>query len=1001
VPEPAASCLDDTAVAMLVDGGLAPAARAGIERHLDACAACREMVAALARRDGGAGPGADAATRDERGGRAKRAKGAELAPGETVGRYVIAHPIGRGGMGTVYLARDPSLDRRVAIKLLRSSALDHDAQVRLLREAQAMAKVDHPNVIAVYDIGEHDGQVFLALEYVAGGNLRKWLARKRSWREIVRVFLAAGRGLAAVHAAGMVHRDFKPDNVLLGEDGSVHVGDFGLVSPATGLGGAASAASLTTSDLDVSLTATGVVVGTPAYMAPEQYLGEPVDARSDQFAFCAALFEALYGVRPFEGEDINTLSSAILSGTMRTVPRGDVPRALHALVMRGLRRSPGERHASMRAVLAELQRIAGHRRRTAAAIGGAAGVVALGIVIGFVVVRGRRSSATAPAAVASPCAGAGQELAGVWDPARRDAAGAQFATAGVAYAADTWTRVATELDAYAAAWTRSQREACEATHVRHTQSEAVMAARMSCLADRKARLRVVADQLAIQTEDTVALVTGAPRLVAALPTVASCDRLTEPEVALAPPAAKWDQIAPIEDELRKIEAVIAFAGTAPIETLDALVEKADATGFAPLRARALKQLGILLLGDPATHAEALDVLAEAVQLADEGRDDKTRAETLGLLALDSVQRLDRLSARGLVETWRAALVRSGADPEVEMLYVMCRGFVEMLEGELDALEDDAAKIDALLAASAADFAQRADWLVLFGLAATEYAPPARQLAHAQQLLETAKRELGPVHPQTLEVELLVGSALYYLHRYAEAEPILKNIVAHADTPGYEIGDEHIALGALYRETGRYADAEREFALEAEDPMAAQTGQVEYQRGLLALEQGKPGKAIELFEKTQAAFALWLPPEHPFVAQVWTALAAAERARGKFAVALDHAERARSLLGVMDGQNHRTAEALAEVGLNAAAIGRRDAAIEALEGAIVASEYGSILPRHLAEVRVALARLVAAEDPDRALALARAAATAVEGGKAQRARKVAADAAALLAKVRPR
>ena len=255
-----------------------------------------------------------------------------------IGRFAVASRLGEGGMGVVLLATDPLLGRQVAIKVLRGEA-DEAGQRRLLREAQAMARVVHENVIVVHEVGTHEAQVYVAMELVTGGTLRRWQAGK-SWREIVACYVRAGRGLAAAHAAGLVHRDFKPDNVLVGDDGRVRVTDFGLVSAE----GEAKRAPVD----DVALTQTGAVMGTPRYMAPEQHLGESVDARADQFAFCVALYEALYGGVPFAGATLAALGERVLAGDVRPVPvASPVPIAVRDAVLRGLSRDRAARFAAM------------------------------------------------------------------------------------------------------------------------------------------------------------------------------------------------------------------------------------------------------------------------------------------------------------------------------------------------------------------------------------------------------------------------------------------------------------------------------------------------------------------------------------------------------------------------------------------------------------------------------------------------------------------------------
>ena len=305
---------------------------------------------------------------------------------DRIGRFEVLGRIGAGGMGIVYAARDAELDRKVAIKLLRRSpfAEDDEGAARLRREAQALARVSHPHVVHVYEVGEHEGQVYLAMEFVDGRTLRKWQLGDHAWREVVKMYVAAGRGLVAAHAAEIVHRDFKPDNVIVGSDDRPRVLDFGLARP----GGESRLRPDPDADLEaLDLTDAGTVLGTPAYMPPEQLDGMDADARSDQFAFCVSLFEALYGQRPFSGRSITALGEAIRSGLPAevdpTIRR--VPPAVHAAILVGLRPDPGARHPNMRRLLDTLDRAASSRRlsvrRIVFALIALAGLVALAFVI--------------------------------------------------------------------------------------------------------------------------------------------------------------------------------------------------------------------------------------------------------------------------------------------------------------------------------------------------------------------------------------------------------------------------------------------------------------------------------------------------------------------------------------------------------------------------------------------------------------------------------------------
>ncbi len=348
------TCVSDDDLLAFVEGRLPPQRVPEMEAHLLVCGACRPLVAELVRTD------ADPVRL--------------LPPNGRVGRYELQGPIGAGGMGVVYAARDPQLNRQVALKMLRASsapgATGAQLRARILREAQAMARLSHPNILAVYDVGAIGEAVFVAMELVDGGSVREWLRQRgRSWREILEVFVSAGRGLAAAHRAGIVHRDFKPENVLIGHDGRVRVTDFGLARfadvPAVLSPGSREPSAV------VRVSVDGALAGSPPYMAPEQLRGHPADARSDVFAFCASLYESLYGERPFAGEALAELRSAIERSEVRPPPRGShVPARMRRVLLRGLRAAPSERFESMDALIAALARTI--RRRTAEAGAGIA-----------------------------------------------------------------------------------------------------------------------------------------------------------------------------------------------------------------------------------------------------------------------------------------------------------------------------------------------------------------------------------------------------------------------------------------------------------------------------------------------------------------------------------------------------------------------------------------------------------------------------------------------------
>jgi serine/threonine protein kinase len=376
------ACLDEGALAAFAEGIADDTARGRIEEHVAECGTCAVVLARVA-----AALPSYVAGSNATGG--EIAVDQAVAQGTRVGRYVVEDLIGRGAMGTVYAARDPDLDRTIALKLLRSDAFSerarHEMRGRLLREAKAMARLSHPEVIAVHDVGSFGDQLFVAMEYVDGGTLRQWRhERHRSYDEVLAVYERAGSGLAAAHEAGLVHRDFKPDNVLVSRDGRVRVTDFGLARAVDA--GASAGLAVAVANRDggptVTLTRSGTLLGTPAYMAPEQLRGLPADARSDVFSFCVSLYEALYGERPFGGRSVTDLQAAIERGELRAAPlMTRVPKWLRLELLRGLRTDPDARFPSMRELLNALRAGgARNRRRTTRVIA----VVATGAVLALV-----------------------------------------------------------------------------------------------------------------------------------------------------------------------------------------------------------------------------------------------------------------------------------------------------------------------------------------------------------------------------------------------------------------------------------------------------------------------------------------------------------------------------------------------------------------------------------------------------------------------------------------
>ncbi len=378
-------CPQDGVFLDLLQGTISEPERQQLVDHMQACADCRATVEALAHEGNEADPTADGRERVGSETLAARVFASDcddyyLDRGTKVGRYVIEELLGAGGMGAVYAARDPDLDRSVALKMVLpdrdlAAAAQEQARSRLAREARSAARINHPNVVTVHDVGSWADQVFIAMELVVGRNVAEWMEQEtRPWPRVLEVFGDAGKGLSAAHEAGLVHRDFKPGNIMLGEDRRARVTDFGLARQA--------AAQATPDGNDTTpagkrcdkapghtITRPGLVIGTPGYMAPEHLEGRRLDARADQFSFCVALYQALYGQRPFDRPVSDLVSSA--STQVRILPPppdSDVPMTIHAVIVRGLQFDPADRHGSMQELLGALDEATAQQERPAATL---------------------------------------------------------------------------------------------------------------------------------------------------------------------------------------------------------------------------------------------------------------------------------------------------------------------------------------------------------------------------------------------------------------------------------------------------------------------------------------------------------------------------------------------------------------------------------------------------------------------------------------------------------
>jgi tRNA A-37 threonylcarbamoyl transferase component Bud32/tetratricopeptide (TPR) repeat protein len=606
-------CLDEQTVVAFVNGALTGRKLADAEKHLLGCPDCSTLVALAAptsapRQITLKGPGAPSTrelpetppsrtvpspspdltagplptwSESQADGSIVDMSSAEVPrPGGTVGRYRLLQLVGRGGMGEVYAAHDPELDRRIAIKIMRADTLPNDVEAqRMMREAQAIAKLSHPNLVTVYDVGTEGHRVFVAMELIEGDTVAAWLDRKRRSRdEILRVFIAAGRGLAAAHRAGIIHRDFKPHNVMVAADGAVRVMDFGLAALRQTLHGPKAQ----------RITRIGSILGTPLYMSPEQLCGQSVDPRADQFGFCVALYEALYGERPFGGDNFAELRAAVLEGRPRPAPLSSrVPARLRAILLRGLSVVPGRRHPDMETLLKALEQFTVRRLGLARilAIGAAAGGLAFGLAFGTVwQLRGGTR-------VSSRCAGPPAKLAAAWptaaDAPRRAEIRAAFLAAGnVPDARERFERASQSLDNYANAWTGSYRQYCEAADTGDADAREAAALRMGCLDQRAVRLGALAESFA---HADAKIVRKSVAATLALPALDSCaDARTLKNIALPSDPALRELVQSLRDRLATLWATAASGHDwQALKPMGALIDEVRAVGHDPLLAEAL------------------------------------------------------------------------------------------------------------------------------------------------------------------------------------------------------------------------------------------------------------------------------------------------------------------------------------------------------------------------------------------------------------------------------
>ena len=719
----------------------------------------------------------------------------------TIGRFVVLDLLGQGAMGIVIGAYDPELDRKVAIKLLRPGAYGAvdsagAGRERLQREARAMAKLSHPNVLAIHEVGEIDGQLFLATELAPGGTLQQWqLAEPRGWRDVLARYVQAGRGLAAAHAVGLVHRDFKPANVLLDKDGNARVADFGLVAVDRAVTPEEPAAA----SIDPALTQSGALVGTPAYMAPEQVSRGAVGPAADQFSFCVALWGALHGAAPFAGSIASTIVENVRANRIVEPRDSDVPEWLRAVLRRGLAFDPAERWPSMDALLSELTRDPAAERARRLAIGATIGTVVVLIgAIGYLATRSDESR----------CEDMGRTLAGVWDADRMASVRAAFARSGRSDAADVFERFAKQLDVYTSRWIDARRAACEATHVHGDQSTELLDLKVACLDRRVVALSALVD--VYREPPTGEMLDRAVPATFALAPLEPCADVDALRAAFPPPSdpATRAKITTARQQLAAAKALgesgqYPRARTAGQQALAV----AEATEHPPVIAEALHRQGTLegLAGD----GKAARALFERALLAAATAHDDILVAQVWTELIYVVGQLLARPADGLAMKTAAltALRRADNDPVTEGNLISNLGRVLIADSKWAEAQQQLERALAIKErTSGPDSPDVGRLLLSLGIAYDQQGDSERSLAvygRARKIFETA---YGPRHPLVAAAIANRAAVLAETDRLDEAiaghQQVLAILIETVGPKHRNVADTHQNLGQTYRTMGK-------------------------------------------------------------------------------------------------------------------------------------------------------------------------------------------------------
>lgn len=811
----------------------------------------------------------------------------ELPRGTALGRYVIIEPVGSGGMGAVYRAYDPDLNRGVALKIL---SVKHDdeqtaenAKIRLIREAQALARLSHPNVVAVHDVGSLNDDVFIAMEMVEGKTLKEWIQKeKKPINEILQVLTAAGRGLAAAHKAGLVHRDFKPGNVIIGDDGRVRVLDFGLARAVSNEGvdqdtetlpqpgqdeiqdsedkldSMEISSSSNPSLLHTELTRAGGMLGTPFYMAPEQYCGERTDERTDQFGFCVVLYEALYGKRPFEARTLDKLKSRVLKGLVANPPADtEVPDWLWQIIRKGLSVNPQERFPMLESLLEKLEkdpqqereeeRQARNRRILVISL------IILTITVPIGVWYGLRYRTV------QLCKAAEGEFDGVWDKETKASIQRAFLNTEAHYAPGTWKRIESNFERYQAAWMQMRNDVCEARLLRATQSEELFDLRMSCLQKRLRELRALVG--VFSKADAKVLQKAVPASLSLVGIGICAD-----EIAMRspyPPPVTFEakqKVSAINEKLAEVEALEKTGKFQEGLTLARKLEQeANTVNYKPVQAEVLFQIGDFL-DNVGEYKTAETTLHEAAQIAGESRDGLLVARAMtSLVWVVGFKQARYQEGLSIARDTEFMLAVAGGNDKIQSLLYNNKGVVLLMKGEYEqALLNfrKSLQIREMVFGSAHPNVARS--LNNIGVVLRQLGESEKAIMFYQKSLAIWEKTLGSDHPLLAESLSNLGFEFGNIgehekaHHYLGAALALWEKVFGPDHP--YVAQSLNNIGGVYHNQGNYTEALANYrksmaiwekTLGPDHPNVMVALSV---IGELFVDQGRPKQALDSLER---------------------------------------------------------------------------------------------------------------------------------------------------------